>query len=292
MIVVALLFALASDPAAAPAHDRAYWRSIIEHDFQPPAGASVPDLARELSSMLGDRDPELRDETVYSILTNWIYRKHIVDGPLLVELEKSWTANLTREIGSTSGDAVLLRSFSALMLSVVAARDNADPFLDAAQFRGLLDAVLAYLHDEKDIRGYDASAGWMHSAAHTADLLKFLARSRYMTRDDQARILDAIAAKLANAGAVFGYGEDERFARAVLSIVNRTDFDPAAFDAWVVRATPGAMSERPGQSELAARQNVKNVFSKLFVLVSTAPKQTDATQAARASLAKPLEKMY
>jgi hypothetical protein len=132
----------------------------------------------------------------------------------------------------------------------------------------------------------------MHSAAHTADLLKFLARSRYVTRDDQAHILDAIAAKLAGAGAVFGYGEDERFARAVLSIVNRADFDPAAFDAWVVHATPGAMSERPGQGELAARQNVKNVFSKLFVLVSTAPKQTDATQAARASLAKPLEKMY
>jgi uncharacterized protein DUF2785 len=247
----------------------------------------VPDLARELSSLLGDRDPEIRDETVYTILATWIYRApHVVDGPLLLELEKNWTANLT------SGDTVLLRSFSALMLSVVAARDNADPLLDATQFRGLLDAALAYLRDEKDVRGFDATVGWMHSAAHTADLLKFLARSRYLTRDDQPHILDAIAAKLAGAGAVFIYGEDERFARAVLSIVNRADFDAAAFDAWVVRATPGAMSARPGQSELAARQNVKNVFSKLFVLLATAPKQTDAIQAARASLAKPLEKLY
>src|SRR3954453_5042719 len=121
-MILPLLIALLANPAA-PVHDHAFWKSIKEHDFQPPAGASVPDLARELSSMLGSRDRELRDETAYDTLTSWIYKKHLIDGPLLLELEAHWMGNLARDVGSTSGCAVLLRRFSALMLSIVAARD-------------------------------------------------------------------------------------------------------------------------------------------------------------------------
>jgi hypothetical protein len=60
---------------------------------------------------------------------------------------------------------------------VIAARDNDAPFLTPPEFDGLLEHALAYFHDERDTRGFDAVKGWMHSAAHTSDLLKFLARS-------------------------------------------------------------------------------------------------------------------
>ena len=61
----------------------------------------------------------------------------------------------------------------------------------------------------------------MHSAAHTADLVKFLARSRHLPAGAQREILDAIGEKVRNAPVVYTFGEDQRFARAVLSIVNR-----------------------------------------------------------------------
>ena len=85
------------------------------------------------------------------------------------------------------------------MLSVAVARDNATPYLEAAEVRALLAATLGYLAREQDVRGYDDEKGWMHSAAHTADLLKFLARSRHLPAGAQREILDAIAAKMRDA---------------------------------------------------------------------------------------------
>ena len=45
------------------------------------------------------------------------------------------------------------------MLSVAVARDNAAPYLDAAEVKSLLAATLAYLAREQDVRGYDARKG-------------------------------------------------------------------------------------------------------------------------------------
>ena len=50
-----------------------------------------------------------------------------------------------------------------------------------------------YLKDEQDVRGFDARLGWLHSVAHTADLLKFLARSPHLQVQEQAVVLKAIA---------------------------------------------------------------------------------------------------
>jgi hypothetical protein len=95
----------------------------------------------------------------------------------------------------------------------------------------LLGAALDYLAAERDVRGYDAEKGWMHSVAHTADLLKFLARSPRLATAGQQRILAAIAVKLESTGPLVD-GEDERLARAILSLAGRSDFDAAAFRAW------------------------------------------------------------
>ena len=293
----AILFVLqtAHLPAAdrAPVHNQRFWRAVIEHEFEPPAGQPVEVLAHELSAMLASPDPEVRDETAYAVLTAWIYQKHRIDGPLLLQLTDEWLSNLENGIGSTGNDGVVLRSFSALMLSVVVARDNAEPFLDAEHERRLFDAAIHYLRSEKDVRGYDPRLGWVHSAAHTADLLKFLARSRYGKPADQEIILDAIALKLAGAGVVFTEGEDERFARTLLSLVNRADFDRPAFDAWIARVLKDAsLPAKPTAAALHGRQNVTNLFSKLYVILATSPQQNESIHAVEESLLKNLRTLY
>jgi Protein of unknown function (DUF2785) len=274
-------------------HDRAFWRAIVDHDNTPPAGTDVAPLVHELSSYLSSPDPALRDQLAYDVLVAWIYQKHLVTPALERELLKEWTANLQKDIGSTGTDAVLPRSFSALMLSVIVAHDNAAPFLESNEVHGLLTAALTYLNAEKDVRGYDPQKGWMHSAAHTADLLKFLARSRYLTVADQATILDAIARKLHDAPEVFTHGEDQRFARTVLAIVNRPDFDAAAFTAWVARTTPKQPTDSvPDPAVLNALQNTTNLFAKLEVLLTLQDPATPATTAARDALREVLKKLF
>jgi hypothetical protein len=188
---------------------------------------------------------------------------------------------------------VFRRSFSALMLSVVVARDNAKPFLPADDIRRLEAAALRYLEAERDVRGYDPVKGWIHSAAHTADLLKFLARSRHLGPADQLPLLEGIARKLTTAPVVFVNGEDERLARALLSVINRSDFDRPGFAAWVSRTTPGRLTAAlPKVEELRAAQNVKNLFAKLEVLLSVDSQPSDSVQAARDSVRAALKDLF
>ena len=291
MLAGALLGVVAHAPAPV-AHDKAFWRQIVASRYAVPEGGSVAELTDELSGLLGSPDPELRDRFGYSILAVWIYQKKVVPPDDLRRLAAEWEANLTRGIGATGTDGVLRRSFSALMLSVVAARDNDAPFLERTEFRGMLASALTYLAAERDVRGYDPRVGWMHSAAHTADLIKFLARSRYLDPADEPTILDAIARKMRDAPVVFAFGEDERYARAILSLVARKDFDVAAFKSWVTETTPAPMSAHPEPATLRGDQNVKNLFSKLLVLLTIAPDPPPGAAAAKDALAAALGRLY
>lgn len=230
-LVVVVSSLHAAEPPASSAHDGAFWQKIVDNDAKLPEGESAPALIRELSQYLGSPDPVLRDTYAYSLSEAWIYRDQKLQPAHLRERLAAWSANLKSGLGEQGTDSVLLRSFSALELSLLAAYDLKSPFLTKAEFDALLGAGLDYLAAERDVRGYDPQKGWMHSVAHTADLLKFLARNPHLAPADQARILDAIAAKITTTGALT-HGEDERLARAVLSLVRRADFDAAAFRAW------------------------------------------------------------
>jgi hypothetical protein len=288
---VLLLAAAISTAAAPPDHDVAFWRAVVAARYAPPAGEDVAALTMELAELLASPDPERRDDIAYSTLANWIFQRKIVAGATLGSLTDRLVANLTKGVGERDTDGIFRRSFSALTLAAIAARDNADPVLDAAAWHRIEQAALAYFAAEQDLRGYDAGKGWMHSAAHTADLLKFLGRSRHLDTAGQARVLTAIGTKLTTVPIVFTHGEDERMARALLSIVNRTDFDHAAFAAWLDKTKP-AVPARPTVAQLSASQNWKNALAKLEVLLSNEPSPSEAAAAARTALRAALKPLF
>jgi len=292
-VLVALAFglSLAAVAVAAPAHDVAFWRAVARDHYTPPANAPAATLAGELVDMLASPDPEQRDDIAYSTLASWIYQQKLLDAAALRPIVNRLLANLTRGVGERDNNTVFGRSFSALVLSVVIARDNVDPVLDAAAWRAIESAAFTYLAAEQDLRGYDPDTGWMHSAAHTADLLKFLARSRYVDAPGQRRYLDAVATKLTTASVVFTHGEDERFARAVLSLIARADFDAAQFDAWLQRTKP-AVPEHPTVAQLRAAQNWKNLLAKLEVLLSNDPQPSNAAITARTAVRAAIKPLF
>src|SRR5262249_948862 len=142
-------------------HSVAFWRQIAENKYALPAGSDLAALTGELTDMLGSPDPELRDDIAYSTLTSWIYQTRVIGPDGLRALVDRLLANLKAGIGERETDGVLRRSFSALILSVVAARDNAEPFLSADEFHRLETAALDYVAAEQDVRGYDPTRGWM-----------------------------------------------------------------------------------------------------------------------------------
>lgn len=267
--VGALVVSLAVPLASAQSHSRDFWRGVVAAGFAVPAGGSAPALADELSRMLGDPDPELRDAFAGTILPEWI-AKGTLDAATLRPLMRAWIANLSADIGQPGADRTLRRSFSALMLASVVTRDNAEPFLAAEEFASIRDAALRYLNDEQDLRGFDERQGWIHSAAHTADVLRAVARSPQLAADDPARILAGVGAELRSANVVFTFGEDERFARAIAMLLIRDDFNLDAFRAWVSDLTAPAGGP-PTVATLRSAQNVKNMLAKLGVLLARQP---------------------
>lgn len=219
--------------AAPAAHEKAFWRALAANKYQLPPNEEPFALAQELDSYLASPDPELRDDLAYSILSVWIVRRQYFSADELLQLEARWAVNLRSGIGETRTDTVFKRSFSALCLASIAERDLKTPFLGEQKFRVLLEQSLAYLRDEKDVRGFDAGKGWIHSAAHTADLLAALAENPFFSKKDQASVLTAIAQRLATAGEVFTYGEQDRLANVVAAIATRPDFEANGFNSWL-----------------------------------------------------------
>jgi hypothetical protein len=277
----------------APAHDKAYWRAIAAAKFEVPAGATAPQLAPELVACLSSPDPELRDDLALSILTSWIYQKKLLGSEDLRPMTRTLEGNLRKGVGEIGGDGVLLRSFSALTLSVIAARDNDAPFLSEDEFGRLLDAALAYFHDERDTRGFDPGKGWMHSAAHTSDLLKFLARNSRLPAGGQSRILSALLAKNRDAPAPFSQGEDERMARVAISVARRADFDRNGFRAWLAGAQAAAKFPYPATSDaLRAQQNVRHLLTALWTELSVDDRPSEGAEFARTALRDALKGLF
>jgi hypothetical protein len=280
-VITALILVLLGGPAGAGAtegskdHDKEYWREVVANDFAAPENVPLAVLLEELSTNLSSTDPELRDDISYGILTQWLYVKKIVPPELRRDLTSEWIGNLQRSIGERNTDSVILRSFSALMLSVIAASDDETPYLDRDEFKALLDAAVGYMHDEQDTRGFDADTGWLHSVAHTADFMKFLARSRHLEVSEQSIILSSINDKLDSVSHVLDRGEDERLARAVLSLVARPDFDSSAFETFVRRLQPLSVKGLPTSGQLAVNQNRRNIAVSLYAVLATDRRDLD-----------------
>jgi hypothetical protein len=123
----------------------------------------------------------------------------------------------------------------------------------------------------------------MHSVAHTADLLKFLARSRPLQAAEQALILTAISDKWNSVTTPLVHGEDERMARAVLSLAARPDFDEAAYAAWLKTMTTRRTTP-PTVETLATDQNRRDLLVSLFAVLSTDRRDLPTIVKARALL--------
>lgn len=232
-IVLLALFMAPAESAAA--HDKPYWLALRTNHFSLARREAALSLALEASTLLGSTDPELRDGVAYEALVAWVYEEPRLDAAGLEQLRTTLVHNAKRGLGEDENDGLFLRSFSMLALSVLAATDLKRPFLNQPQFDELVDVACAELGGERDLRGYVGGKGWGHATAHTADLLKFLARNHWLKAAQQRRIVEAVAERLRTAGQVFVWGEDSRLAATLASLARRADADPAPFDAWFKR---------------------------------------------------------
>ena len=288
--ILSLILLLSPQPGP---HGKAFWQEVAKAKFEVPAGESAPRLAPELVELLSSPDPELRDDLGFTILASWIYDKKLLGPDELRPMLRTLQGNLRYGIATPGNDDVFRRSFAALTLSVVAARENVTPFMTDEEYASLLDAALAYLRDEQDTRGFDGRRGWVHTAAHTADLLKFLARHPKLRAVDQSRLLTALLDKQRSVTAPLANGEDERLARVAISIVRRTDFDREGFRAWTTRMqTVAAFPNPPAVESLMAQQNVRRLLTALWAELTADERPSDGADFAKTLVRDTIKKLF
>lgn len=199
---------------------------------------SLPAELDALVSDLRSPDPEVRDGGAYSSLARLAEEGGLDDH--LVDLgSRALTLLTDREIQA--------RSFGALLLALVASRDNATSRATGDAVRGWLDGLVRWYADEPDTRGYDPSLGWLHAVAHGADAAGELAASPRLGRDDLRRLLDLLVRRTTAATEQHWLqDEDDRVAVAMVAVLQRDLLDADDVRAAVDALASAWRSAAPG----------------------------------------------
>ncbi len=130
------------------------WEEVARQGLALPTHRSLPDLTAELTTMLADPDPHVRDDLAWTTLRTWIERGAYDD--LLAGLGDGMGSGLGIGLGEHEGDGVFRRSYSALALAACIDRDTAAPTVSESQIMEWGDRLVTWLLKEQDLRGFIA----------------------------------------------------------------------------------------------------------------------------------------
>lgn len=191
------------------------------------------DLAVFMMAYIGDTDQELRDNLIYTILSNWIIDKVLSDNEVINLLKITIDQeHLLKGLGETN-DTVFSRTFSVLIVAAIIYRHRNDNFLSDNEFQKALQAVIRFYLEDQDVRGYVEKKGWAHGAAHGADALDEFARCDEIGREDLLSIIDAIYKKVNIGHYGYTHFEEERMITAVKAVFDRSILSSSEVEAWI-----------------------------------------------------------
>lgn len=219
----------------------AFWQQVLSDGLTVPSQRSIGDLTVELTEMLGNPDPQVRDGLAFPALATWIGRGVYDD--LLPGLGDGMAVGLAQGLGETGTDSVFIRSFSALVLAECIDRDSRAKLLAPDTVMKWGDQIAVWLLQEKDERGFIPGKGWAHAIAHGADAVAALGRSERLGSAELEVMLEVILERLLIPTQEFWVaGEADRLAQAVIAILRRDIVGLDVLEPWVDRVGAGAVA--------------------------------------------------
>jgi hypothetical protein len=246
-----------------------YWRQVHAKGLAVPSDRPLDELTADLTRMLGDPDPALRDGTAYPALMTWIERGVYDD--LLAGLGDGMAAGLRVGIGERDTDSVFRRSFSALVLGECIARDNVRPLLAGGKILEWGDRLTTWLLRERDLRGWVPGKGWAHAVSHGADTMAILARSPHLATPELTVLLDVVADRLLlPVDRLFSSGEADRLAFTTVAILRRNVVPLRVLEPWIARiaAAAGTRSSYDDRDPYLAGGNAEAFLRALYLQLS------------------------
>ncbi|CAM3263207.1 DUF2785 domain-containing protein [Paenibacillus sp. FSL F4-0087] len=262
---------------------------VKENDYQTPLDTFQ--LIQEMMVNIGSLDAQLRDDLIYTTLSNWI-----PDNTLTVnELEQLLSVVLDNKhllfrLGETNTDSVFTRSFSMLVIPLLFMRHKESPFLSKEHIHQIKEIVFYNVHKERDYRGYDEEKGWAHAIAHAADALDELAQCSELDKNDLLTILDLVYEKMTITDRVYSDGEDERMVKSIISVLNRKILSQTYVEQWIQRF--GDVEKNPEfLPAFRQKNNIKNFLKSLYFRIKFHKVDADLCPTIEHTLYK-IEKVY
>ncbi|NGZ75629.1 DUF2785 domain-containing protein [Saccharibacillus alkalitolerans] len=235
-----------------------------------PEPERLGELAAAMLEHIGDPDPELRDELIYGSFSDWIgagvFKAEQLRSLMNTALDER---HVGYGIGENGTDTVFVRSFSMLLLPLILSADREQAFLTEKEWRIMFRTVLRALDEERDLRGYESQGGrgWAHAAAHAADALEDLGRSKLAGPSERLEMLEAVRRRLLTADRVFVHDEDDRLAAAAETVLTCGNVEEQDFADWLERfgEAPGPEAKPfAGEGRVNARLFLQRLHVRLL----------------------------
>ena len=252
-----------------------FWQQVMADGLRVPDGHRIDDLTAELVTMLGARDPAVRDGIAYPALATWISRGVYDD--LLVGLGDGLVSGLAIGLGETSAPSVFRRSFSALIVAECVQRDTVVRRLPATKILDWGDRVATWFIRERDLRGYVPGEGWAHAIAHGADAIGALSDSPHLGKAELTVMLDVLADRLLlPTESLFGAGEPDRMATATMHILRRNVVPLSLLEPWIARLANAAVYRPHSDVDpFLFTGNAEAFLRALYLQLSLAPRHPE-----------------
>jgi len=238
---------------------------IEENDYELRSGEQLRDYVKLMLEYIGDPQPKLRDDLIYSTFYKWINEKQWFSDAelrelLLILLDEQ---HLFYHIGSKEDQAVFTRTFSVLIVALILQRHREQAFLASAEFTNVKEALIRYYEEEQDLRGFMPEEGWAHAAAHGADALDELVLCSESDAAIREEVLAVIQRMLYNDQHIFSDEEDERIATIVATMIDHHLLPQQSIVDWIRNLEQcGGWPRSRGQ--YVARVNTKNFVRSLY----------------------------
>ncbi|OMD79909.1 hypothetical protein BSK49_28810 [Paenibacillus odorifer] len=252
---------------------------IEENDYELRSGEDIKDYVKLMLEHIGDPEPVLRDELIYSTFYKWINEKHWFNDAELREL--LWILldeqHLFYHIGNKEDLTVYARTFSVLVVALILQRHRETAILDSSEFIKVKQGLIRYYEEERDLRGYMEKEGWAHAAAHGADALDELVLCSESDAAVREEVLTVIQKMLYNDQYIFREEEDERIATIIVTIIDHHLLPQQSITDWILNLAQCGSWPR-SHSQYVNRINTKNFLRSLYFRLLLTEKNMDIVE--------------
>lgn len=214
---------------------------------------------------IGDLDPELRDILIYRTFYHWILEKKYFNKVKLLEILKiaQDKEHLFYKIGNEDDNSIFTRAFSVLLIALILAYNNDNPFIEENLFFEVKDNLLKYYKKENDLRGYTLENGWADGISHAADAFDELISCEQSSREIYLEVLEAVKRMLSNEKHIFKEEEDERITNIVFRMIKENLLAETELINWLESFNEFQKPDT-NREKRTARINLKNFCRSLY----------------------------